>query len=122
MKKLLLGLFLIISSVGFTQTYKYVAGFTDRVNYFEGTFTINEKQVIFEVNEKDKKTVFEYDVIKKTNGMLYFTDGVMKHFFTFINEKGTKKGFDYDTIIVFNYDKNVKLSGESLMFYCKLQE
>ncbi len=121
MRKILLGLFLIISSVGYTQTYKYGAGFTNGVFFkVEGTLTINEKQVIFEVNEKDKKTVFEYDVIKKTNGMLYFTDGVMKHFFTFINEKGTKKGFDYDTIIVFNYDKSQ--SPYSLMYYCKIQE
>jgi hypothetical protein len=52
--------------------------------------------------------------------MLYFTDGVMKHFFTFVNEKGTRKGFDYDTIIVFNFDKSQ--SPYPISYYCKLQD
>ncbi len=122
MKKLFLSILLLsITFYSYSQTYKYGAGFTNGVFFkVEGTLTINEKQVIIEANDKDKKTLFEYDIIKKTNGMLYFTDGVMKHFFTFINEKGTKKGFDYDTIIVFNYDKSQ--SPYSLMYYCKIQE
>ena len=121
MKKIFLLILLSISFYSFSQTYKYGAGFVNGIFIkSEGTLTINEKKVVFEQNDKDKKTIYEYDVIKTINGMLYFTDGVMKHFFTFVNEKGTKKGFDYDTIIVFNFDKSQ--SPYPISYYCKLKD
>ncbi len=121
MKKILLGLFLIISSVGFTQTYKYGAGSANGINFkIVGSIVINDKQVLIETINKDKKNLLEYDIVKKTNGIIYFTDGVMTHYFTFVNENGSKKGFDYDTWIIFNFDKSQ--AATPLIYFCKIQE
>jgi len=121
MKKIILTLFLTFTLLSYSQDYKFGAGFANGTFFkINGSLSITETKVIFETYEKEKKTVFEYDVIKKTNGMLYFTDGVMNHFFTFVDEKGTKKGFNYDTLVVFNYDKSQ--SNVPVMYYCKLQE
>lgn len=103
------------------QTYKYGAlGTTSLATKGYGTININDKKIIIESENDGKKTSFEYDLIKKTNGLIYFTDGVMTHFFSFVNQKGTKKGFDYDTWVVFNSDKNQ--GTEPIIYYCKLQE
>jgi hypothetical protein len=121
MKKIILGLFLLIYSFGFSQTYKFGAlGTTSFASKVLGTININEKKVSIESEYDGKKSSFEYDLIKKTNGLIYFTDGVMTHFFSFVNQKGTKKGFNYDTWIVFNADK--RQSTEQIIYYCKLQE
>ena len=44
----------------------------------------------------------------------------MTHYFSFVDQKGTKKGFDYDTWVVFNFDKSQ--GTEQIIYYCKLQE
>lgn len=120
MKKLILISFLFFGLNSFSQEYKYGAGYANGIFFkLDGVLKITEKQVIFETNENDKKNVFEYDVIKNVNGILYFTDGVMKHFLTFTNEKGKKKGFEYDTIVLFNFDKSQ--SQVPVTYYCKLQ-
>ncbi len=121
MKKILLGLFLIVSSFGSAQSYKFgalgTAAFTSKVI---GTININEKKVLIETEYDGKKKSLEYDLIRKTNGLIYFTDGVMTHYFSFVDQKGTKKGFDYDTWVVFNFDKSQ--GNEQIIYYCKLQE
>jgi hypothetical protein len=120
MKKIILGMIFLFSLFSYSQDYKFGTGYANGVFFkVNGTLKITDKQVVFETVENDKKTVFEYEVIKNVNGLLYFTDGVMKHFFTFINEKGTKKGFEYDTLIIFNYDKSQ--SNIPVTYYCKLQ-
>lgn len=48
----------------------------------------------------------EYKFLKKVNGIIYFTDEIMTHYFTILEESGKKKGFVYDTIIFFHPDKN----------------
>jgi hypothetical protein len=122
MKKLFLTILLLsITFYSYSQTYKFGAGSSNGINFkVVGNLVINDKQVLFETFEKDKKTLLEYDIIKKTNGMIYFTDGVMTHYFTFINENSTKKGFDYDTLVVFNFDKSQAIS--PVTYFCKLQE
>ena len=120
MKKIFTAL-LFFTLISYSQEYKFGAGLANGTIFkTEGSLSITETKVIFETIFKDKKTVTEYDVIKKTNGMLYFTDGVMKHYFTFIEEKGTKKGFDYDTMVSFNFDKSQ--SALTVIYFCKLQE
>jgi hypothetical protein len=121
MRKILLGLFLIISSIGFSQTYKFgalgTAAYTSKVI---GTISINDKKVLIETEYDGKKKNLEYDLIRKTNGLIYFTDGVMTNYFSFVDQKGTKKGFDYDVWVVFNFDKSQ--STQQIIYYCKLQE
>lgn len=121
MKKILLVAFLIFGSFGFAQTFKFgalgTASFTSKVI---GTISIDEKKVLIETEYEGKKTNFEYDLVKKTNGLIYFTDGVMTNYFSFLEKKGTKKGFDYDTWVIFNSDKSQGI--EQVIYYCKLQQ
>lgn len=120
MKKIFTAL-LFFTLFSYSQEYKFGAGFANGIFFkTEGNLSITETKVIFETYDNDKKTITEYEVIKKTNGILYFTDGVMKHFFTFVEEKGKKKGFEYDTMIMFNFDKSQ--SPISVTYYCKLKE
>ena len=122
MKKLFLTILLFsITFYSYSQTYKFGAGSANGINFkVVGNLVINDKQVLMETFDNDKKTLFEYDIVKKINGMIYFTDGVMTHYFTFVNENGTKKGFDYDTWVIFNFDKSQTTS--PLIYFCKLQE
>lgn len=120
MKKILLVVFLIISTVGFTQTYKFGAlGTTAYTSKVIGTISINEKKVLIETEYDGKKKNLEYDLIRKTNGLIYFTDGVMTNYFSFVEKNGTKKGFEYDTWVILNLYKSQ--TAEQLIYYCKLQ-
>lgn len=120
MKKVLFVLFLLLSAVSYSQTYKIGAGFVNSTFFkTDGKITINDKKIIIEINNNGKLTTNEYEVVKKANNLLYFTDGVMTHYFSFIDEKGKKKGFEYDNIVVFNFDK--KQGDIQVMYYCKIE-
>jgi hypothetical protein len=120
MKKLLFILF-FISAASYSQTYKSGAGFFNP-NFFkmDATLKISDVKVSIENSINNKTTVIEYEVVKKVNGYIYITDGVMTHSLSMLNETGTKKGFKYDTLIVFSFDK--RQSEIPLMYYSKLQD
>ncbi len=121
MKKLLIGLFLLFVSTGYSQSYKFGAiGTTSFASKILGNITINDEKVIIDSQYDGKETLSEYQLVKKTNGLVYFTDGVMTHYFSFVKQKGSKKGFDYDTWVIFNFDKSQ--STEQIIYYSKLQE
>jgi hypothetical protein len=121
MKKVFLLLIVLIWSNSFGQTYKIGAIFANSLFVkMDGTITVDDKKVIFETIYKDKKNVLEYDLVKKSNSVVYFTDGVMTHFLSFVDDKGKKKGFNYDTLVVYNFDK--RQSDLQVMYYCKIQE
>lgn len=82
----------------------------------EGYIKITDSLVI--INTEGKS--LEYQILKKTNGLTYFTDGVMTHYFTFLEESGKKKGFQFDTMIFFNPDKNFLPS--IITYWCKKRE
>ena len=114
MKKLIVCSFLFFSFFANSQTYEYGACFANGLFFKNvGTLIIDDKKVIFQ-----GATSFEYTVINKANGLLYFTDGVMTHFLTFTSMSGKKKWFEYDIVIVWNYDSKQNLTPCS--YYCKL--
>ena len=120
MKKILFVLF-FLSIASYSQTYKIGAGFFNPAFFkIDATLNISDVKVIIEISDKGKKTIQEYEVVKKVNGLLYITDGVMTHSLSMLSETGTKKGFKYDTLIVFAFDK--RQSELPLMYYGKLQE
>ncbi len=118
MKKIILGVFVFLSFVSHTQDYKFGAGFANGIFFkMEGGFKITDKEVVFEVDNNGKTTTTKYQVVKNVNGLLYITDGVMTHFLTFTDMEGKKKGFEYDCIVVFNFDKSQSIS--PVNYYCK---
>jgi hypothetical protein len=119
MKKLfLLLLFICFSTVA--QTYKFGACYMNS-NFVkvEGKFIIGETKVSIETDEKNKKLV-EYDAFKGTNGIIYITDGSLTHTLSFVEEKGKKKGFEHEIVIVLTLDK--RKDEAQIKYYCKLVE
>ena len=65
MKKIFTAL-LFFTLISYSQEYKFGAGLANGTIFkTEGSLSITETKVIFETIFKDKKTVTEYDVIKK---------------------------------------------------------
>lgn len=112
MKKLLLITAVLFSLLCRGQEYKIGAGLTHNLTFkVEGTLSITDTELIFVI--QGQKKVFE--VQKKANDIVYFTDGVMTHFLYFIKESGKKKGFNYTTVIVYNFD--ARLNASQLYYY-----
>lgn len=82
----------------------------------EGQIKISDSLVTIVTGGK----TLEYKLLKKVNGLTYFTDGVMTHYFTFLEKVGKKKGFEFDTMIFFNPDKNFLPS--IITYWCKKRE
>lgn len=78
-----------------------------------GKIEISEKEAIFGFAD----TVTKYEILKKVNGLVYITDGVMTHTLSFSKKTGKMKGFAYDTLINFSFDKKQK--DEVIMYYAK---
>lgn len=121
MMKNLHWLFLFISVIGNAQTYQFGACYTNS-NYIkaEGTFTIGDKKVSIEAIENKNKTVVEYEAFKGNNGVIYITDGAMIHTLNILEEKGKKKGFEHEVVIILTLDQ--KKDGAEIKYYCKKKE
>lgn len=114
MKKILF--LLLMPFVSFSQNYKI--GAVGNYSYdvkIDGNIRITDNKVIFEYPNKPS---IIYDFIKESNGTIYMTDGVMIDFVQIINKLGKKKGFEYNKIIILNFDvrKNIK---DIVLFYVK---
>lgn len=118
MKKLFL-LFFFISFSTVAQTYTFGACYTN-ATYIktEGTITISEKKVSIESVENKKKTAVEYDAFKDKNGLIYLTDNTLIHTLVILDEKGKKKGFEHDTVMVITLDKSK--DNIQIKYYCSL--
>ena len=118
MKKIFLTLsFLFFCSLSFSQTYKFGAISSSSVTAkSEGKIIITDKNVSFESEGK----TFNYDLVKNVNGIIYFTDGVMTHFLTITEQKGSKKGFEYNYMINYQMDKN--MGGTNVIYWSKKTE
>ena len=115
MKKILFTLVLLsLNTLLYSQNYEFGAISTSNLTVkSEGKIKINEKTVIIEAEDK----IYNYDFVKKTNGIIYFTDGIMTHFLTILKQKGKKKGFEYDFMINYNMDKNQ--GGLNIIYWSK---
>lgn len=115
MRKILFTLvFLSTYNWSYSQTYDFGALTSSTLTVkSEGKINITEKSVIIESEGK----TFKYNLVKNANGVIYFTDGVMTNFFTIIEQKGKKKGFEYDYII--NYQMDKKMGGTNVIYWSK---
>lgn len=110
-------IFTILWNFANSQNYTFgVMSMSNMVAKSEGEISITDSLVTIFTNGKK----LEYKKIKETNGIIYFTDDVMTHYFTMTSEKGKKKGFEYDTIIFFNPDKNFLQN--IIIYWCKKKD
>jgi hypothetical protein len=101
------------------QSYSYGACFVNP-NFIklEGKILISDSTVLISTINKGAEKTNNYSVVKKVNGLIYITDGVVTHSIAILPESGKKKGFEYDNIITFYFDKS--LQGLNMMYYSKL--
>jgi len=120
MKKLiLLFVFIYIASLSFGQKYKYGVATIGGMNLkIEGTISINDS--IVTINGGDKNIKFER--IKSTNEIIYFTEGVMINYFIISSQRGKKKGFEYETMIIYNLDKKIIPNMTTIYWCVKLRD
>lgn len=120
MKKLYLLVF-FLNLAGYTQSYKFGAYHANSAFIkAEGTIVISDKKISIESIANKTKTVVEYDAFKDKAGLIYVIDGTMIHTLTFLDEKGKKKGFEHDTVILFTLDKSK--DNAQIKYYCTLSD
>lgn len=103
-----------IYNLSYSQTYDFGAMTSSTLTVkTEGKILITEKSVVIESEGK----TYTYELVKNVNGIIYFTDGVMTHFFSIVEQNGKKKGFEYDNMINFQMDKNI--GGTSVIYWSK---
>ena len=83
----------------------------------EGEIIVTDSSVVISPKFNGTSKLSNYKLIKNINGTIYFTDEVMTNYFIEYSQQGTKKGFEYNTMLTLFFDK--RLGGESLIYWCK---
>ena len=120
MRKILLIMLMLTTSSAFSQKYNYEAAFAGgTIVKMTGSIVINDTilKVISISNEKESTN--NYQVTKKVNNIIYFTDGVITQSLSFTYKKGKMKGFEYDVLII--WTTNINKDSPTLMFYANLE-
>jgi hypothetical protein len=112
--------FLSLNANSQTKSVKYNYGVVFSMGYFikyQGSIEVNDSMVFISViNDSGITSTNSYKIITKTNGMVYFSDGVQKFALSIILESGKKKGFEYDTLVSWI---NINLGTSSGLYYSK---
>jgi hypothetical protein len=120
MKKTLILLTILFTfNLAQSQNYKYGAAFAS--NFFvkmTGNIKVNDSLVTISGFDKNNiETTNTYTFVKTANRITYFTDGVTMYSMTISSETGKKKGFEYDTLIIWRFDAT-----NYIMYYCKKED
>jgi hypothetical protein len=107
---------LSLSSMLYSQTYKYGAMFSGTFIKAEGKIVVseNDSTVIYTAINNGIENTDHYKLVKKVNKIVYFTDGVKTHSFVVNKETGKKKGFDYNCVLIMSFEG----APMNLMYYC----
>lgn len=118
MKRIIcISLITFISVFASAQTYKVgVMSAMGRAIQYNLQIVINDSLVT--LTDSDAKQA-KFQFVKEANGTVYFTDGVMTHFFTILDVKGKIKGFNYDKYILFTPDNR---RGTGSVIYYAVQD
>jgi hypothetical protein len=121
-KVLILSLLVFCFTCVYSQKYIYGACFVNP-NFFklEGRIIISDTTIEISSNYNGVEKTSKYNVLKKINGITYITDGIMNHTVTLTSEKGKKKGFEYDNLIIIYFDKNQPGGIENMIYYSKIE-
>ena len=109
-------LWMLSATSVFGQKYQYGAVFASGVFVrVEGAIEFGDSTVVITSISAGKTSTVNYDLVKRANNLVYFTDGVMTHFFALMEESGKKKGFECDHLMVFTADK--RQSNATISYY-----
>lgn len=86
----------------------------------DGKIEVTDSIVTIKYSFRDKIESFVFDFVKKANNIIYLTDGIMTHSMIVINKTGRKRGFEYNRLISFIYDK--RQSNATVLYYSKIQD
>ena len=120
MKRITILLVLLISfTLAKSQTFKLGVLFYNGIwGKIDGKIEVTDSIVTLKYSYKDISESYEFDFVKKANNIIYITDGVMTNSMTVMNQTGKKKGFEFNRLISFKYDK--RLSNVTVMYYAKI--
>jgi hypothetical protein len=112
--------FTLVQSQSFS--YKFGAAFFNTGGVFISlNGNINLDDSVLTISTIDKNNVESkatYSLVKQTNNIFYFTDGVKTYSFVTMSKSGKKKGFEYDSLVVWAW---ILQESNSVMYYCKKQ-
>ena len=116
MKSLLVLFLTSMTFISFGQIYEYGVITTFGVTVkSSGKMNMTDSTLVFDSEEGP----FNYEIVKKNNGLIYFTDGVTTGMMKIVKDSGKKKGYVYDHISSFTPDVSNKAN--FVMYYCQLQ-
>lgn len=120
MKRITILLALLISfTFAKSQTFKLGAfDSSGLVGKIDGKIEVTDSIVTIKYSLQGKIQSFEFDFVKKANNIIYITDGVMTHSMIVTNKTGKKKGFEYNRLISFVYDK--RQSNATVLYYARV--
>ena len=97
---------LSLSSMLYSQTYKYGAMFSGAIVKADGRIVISETDstVLLTAITNGVESIDTYKLVKKANRSVYFTDGVKTHSFIINKENGKKKGFEYNHSVILTFE------------------
>lgn len=110
---------LILFTFAKSQTFKLGAfDSSGLVGKIDGKIEVTDSIVTIKYSLQGKIQSFEFDFVKKANNIIYITDGVMTHSMIVTNKTGKKKGFEYNRLISFIYDK--RQSNATVLYYARV--
>ena len=120
MKRIIILLVLLISfTFAKSQTFKLGVLVSSGIQVkIDGKIEVTDSIVTIKYSFQGKIESFEFDFVKKANNIIYITDGVMTHSMIVTNNTGKKKGFEYNRLISFIYDK--RQSNATVIYYAKV--
>jgi len=100
-------LLVLILNTGISVGQKYQYGVLFSAGLFiqvSGTIEVTDTRVSITRSLDERADTTSFQFVRKTNNQVFFTDGLMTHFFTITKRSGNQEGFEYDTLIVVDQD------------------
>lgn len=122
MKRIIILLVLLISFTFVkSQTFELGVVVSSGIQIkIDGKIEVTDSIVTIKYSFHDKIESFIFDFVKKSNNIIYITDGIMTHSMIVINKTGRKRGFEYNRLISFIYDK--RQSDATVLYYSRIQD
>jgi len=116
---------LLVLSISFTfvksQTFELGVVVSSGIQIkIDGKIEVTDSIVTIKYSFHDKMESFIFDFVKKSNNIIYITDGIMTHSMIVIYKTGRKIGFEYNRLISFIYDK--RQSDATVLYYSRIQD
>lgn len=122
MKRIIILLVLLISFTFVkSQTFELGVVVSSGIQIkIDGKIQVTDSIVTIKYSFQGNIESFEFDFVKKANNIIYITDGIMTHSMIVTKKTGRKRGFEYNRLISFIYDK--RQSDATVFYYSRIQD